>query len=107
MSGKGDDRRPLSVDEKTFSDNWHRIFGEDADPVERQRVGEAIANKAFAAQDAKRAYYASVRSQNYEDSLRIEGLLGSSSTVEQGPLKPSGCPFESDLPRHEEDDESR
>lgn len=26
MSGKGDDRRPLSVDEQTFSDNWERIF---------------------------------------------------------------------------------
>lgn len=52
MSGKGDDRRPLSVDEKTFSDNWERIFG------------------------AKKDYYASVRSQNYADSLRIEGLDG-------------------------------
>ena len=26
MSGKGDDRRPASVDEQTFSDNWERIF---------------------------------------------------------------------------------
>lgn len=27
MTGKGDDRRPLSVDEQTFSDNWARVFG--------------------------------------------------------------------------------
>lgn len=26
MSGKGDDRRPLSVDEETFAANWDRIF---------------------------------------------------------------------------------
>lgn len=26
MSGKGSGRRPLSVDEQTFADNWSRIF---------------------------------------------------------------------------------
>ena len=52
MSGKGDDRRPLSVDDKTFSDNWERIFG------------------------AKKDYYDSVKSANYESSLRLEGLSG-------------------------------
>jgi len=52
MSGKGDDRRPLAVDEQTFSDNWDRIFA------------------------AKREYYASVRSGNYADSLRLECLVG-------------------------------
>lgn len=31
MSGKGDDRRPLSVDEKEFAANWERIFGEKID----------------------------------------------------------------------------
>ena len=27
MSGKGSKPRPLSVDQKTFDDNWDRIFG--------------------------------------------------------------------------------
>lgn len=27
MSGKGSARRPLKADEKTFADNWARIFG--------------------------------------------------------------------------------
>ena len=26
MAGKGDKRRPRKVDEKTFEDNWNRIF---------------------------------------------------------------------------------
>lgn len=26
MAGKGDKRRPREVDEKTFEDNWNRIF---------------------------------------------------------------------------------
>ena len=26
MAGKGDKRRPREVDEKTFEDNWDRIF---------------------------------------------------------------------------------
>ena len=26
MSGKGDKRRPKEIDEKTFEDNWNRIF---------------------------------------------------------------------------------
>ena len=26
MSGKGDKRRPREIDEKTFEDNWNRIF---------------------------------------------------------------------------------
>lgn len=26
MSGKGSNPRPFSVDQKTFSDNWERIF---------------------------------------------------------------------------------
>lgn len=63
MSGKGDDRRPITVDEQTFSDNWERIFA------------------------AKREYYASARSDNYADSLRLEGLVGCSSTVEPESLK--------------------
>lgn len=53
MSGKGDNRRPTEVDEQTFSHNWHRIFGKDADPVERQRIGEKIARDAFARQEAE------------------------------------------------------
>lgn len=52
MSGKGDDRRPLSVDEQTFSANWDRVFA------------------------AKRNYYASIREKNYADSLRLEGITG-------------------------------
>lgn len=28
MNGKGSDRRPLSVDTKTFAENWQRTFGE-------------------------------------------------------------------------------
>jgi hypothetical protein len=27
MSGKGDAPRPLSVDRRTFDDNWARVFG--------------------------------------------------------------------------------
>jgi hypothetical protein len=27
MSGKGSSPRPYSVDQKTFTDNWDRIFG--------------------------------------------------------------------------------
>jgi hypothetical protein len=27
MSGKGDDVRPLSVDYRTYSNNWERVFG--------------------------------------------------------------------------------
>ena len=26
MAGKGDKRRPREIDEKTFEDNWNRIF---------------------------------------------------------------------------------
>tara|TARA_B100000214_G_scaffold76514_1_gene51584 strand:- start:298 stop:477 length:180 start_codon:yes stop_codon:yes gene_type:complete len=26
MAGKGDKRRPKEIDEKTFEDNWNRIF---------------------------------------------------------------------------------
>ena len=26
MAGKGDQRRPKEIDEKTFEDNWNRIF---------------------------------------------------------------------------------
>ena len=26
MAGKGDKRRPRKIDEKTFEDNWNRIF---------------------------------------------------------------------------------
>lgn len=63
MTGKGDDRRPLSVDEQTFSDNWDRVFA------------------------AKKDYYASVREKNYVDSLRLEGLVGCSSMVEPESLK--------------------
>lgn len=29
MSGKGSKPRPLSVDRKTFEDNWDRIFGQN------------------------------------------------------------------------------
>ena len=28
-NGKGDTRRPLSVDQKTFSSNWERAFGKN------------------------------------------------------------------------------
>lgn len=61
--GKGDLQRPSQVDDKTFSNNWDRAFA------------------------AKREYYASVRKQNYSDSLRLEGLVGCSSTVEPESLK--------------------
>lgn len=27
MAGKGDKARPLSVDQKTYDENWDRIFG--------------------------------------------------------------------------------
>lgn len=30
MNGKGDKPRPFSVDQKTFGDNWDRIFNKDA-----------------------------------------------------------------------------
>jgi hypothetical protein len=63
--GKGDAKRPAQVDEQTFSDNWDRIFA------------------------AKKDYYESVRKHNYADSLRLEGLVGCSSTVEPGSLKSS------------------
>lgn len=37
MSGKGSDRRPLSVDAQTFADNWERTFnrgvGEQSKPA--------------------------------------------------------------------------
>jgi hypothetical protein len=43
MSGKGSKPRPYSVDQKTFSDNWEKIFGskdrdlayESDNPLER------------------------------------------------------------------------
>jgi len=34
MSGKGSKPRPLAVDQKTFSDNWDKIF-ESENPLER------------------------------------------------------------------------
>lgn len=32
---KGSKPRPFSIDQKTFSDNWNKIFG-PRDPVEKQ-----------------------------------------------------------------------
>jgi hypothetical protein len=52
MSGKGDLKRPAQVDDKTFSDNWERIFA------------------------AKKNYYAGIREKNFADSLRLEGFSG-------------------------------
>ncbi len=34
MSGKGSSPRPYSVDQKTFSDNWDKIFRKDKREVE-------------------------------------------------------------------------
>lgn len=74
MSGKGDDRRPLSVDEQTFSDNWDRVFA------------------------AKKDYYASVREKNYVDSLRLEGLVGSGVTGSISGSNPEGSRSSLDSP---------
>ncbi len=27
MNGKGSDQRPRQIDDKTYEDNWNRIFG--------------------------------------------------------------------------------
>lgn len=32
MSGKGSKPRPFSVDDKTFEDNWDKIFGKKKTP---------------------------------------------------------------------------
>jgi len=72
--GKGDIQRPTQVDAKTFSDNWERIFA------------------------AKREYYASVRSDNYADSLRLEGLVGSGVTGSISGSNPEGSRSSLDSP---------
>ena len=36
MNGKGDSPRPLSVDQKTFSNNWERAFGKK-DSIDDQK----------------------------------------------------------------------
>lgn len=82
MSGKGDLKRPTQVDDKTFSDNWDRVFA------------------------AKKDYYASVREQNYADSLRLEGLLGSGVTGSTTGSNPAGSRSSLDSPAIYVDDET-
>ena len=72
--GKGHDRRPQEVDDQTFADNWDRIFA------------------------AKKDYYESVRAKNYEDSLRLEGLLGSGVTGSTTGSNPAGSRSSLDSP---------
>lgn len=37
MNGKGDVPRPFSVDKKTYSDNWDRIFGKKKTKKETEK----------------------------------------------------------------------
>lgn len=47
MAGKGDNRRPSAVDQRTFDDNWRRAFPSPDDAV----IAEL--NQKLAAQVAK------------------------------------------------------
>ena len=72
-NGKGDKQRPLSVDQKTFSDNWERAFSTQemceysglptAATVESiQKEITELSNKLKSQTDAPDEYLASVRS---------------------------------------------
>lgn len=37
MSGKGSAPRPFSVDDETFTDNWHRTFGPKPEPADEDK----------------------------------------------------------------------
>jgi hypothetical protein len=45
MSGKGSSPRPYSVDQKTFSDNWDKIFRKDKREVEDASAENEAFNK--------------------------------------------------------------
>jgi len=72
-NGKGDKQRPLSVDQKTFSDNWERAFSKNEiceysglpTPVTVESIQKEItelSNKLKSQTDAPDEYLASVRS---------------------------------------------
>tara|TARA_A200000159_G_C7132757_1_gene259649 strand:+ start:10 stop:147 length:138 start_codon:yes stop_codon:yes gene_type:complete len=39
MNGKGSDQRPRQIDDKTYEDNWNRIFGKKK-PKKDQKKGK-------------------------------------------------------------------
>ncbi len=36
MNGKGSDQRPRQIDDKTYEDNWDRIFGKKKNQTKEQ-----------------------------------------------------------------------
>jgi len=73
-NGKGDKQRPLSVDQKTFSDNWERAFSTPQEmceysglptPVTAESIQKELtdlSNKVKTRTEAPDEYLASVRS---------------------------------------------
>ncbi len=37
MNGKGSDQRPRQIDDKTYEDNWNRIFGKKKNKKETKK----------------------------------------------------------------------
>ena len=74
QNGKGDKQRPLSVPQKTFSDNWERAFSTPHETCEYSGLPTAatvesiqkeiieLSNKVKARNEAPDEYLASVRS---------------------------------------------
>lgn len=53
MSGKGSSPRPYSVDQKTFDQNWDRIFKKERSELEQQKNHE-LNSKGDNANETKR-----------------------------------------------------
>ena len=75
-NGKGDTPRPMSVDSKTFEDNWERVFGSKQKKLEKKiqdlqadidKVRDMLDHysglPSTASYDNKGEYYASERSE--------------------------------------------
>lgn len=54
MSGKGSKPRPLSVDQKTFNDNWDRIFEKEKNDYQDILSTEDCVLDAFDLEDPDR-----------------------------------------------------
>ena len=81
-NGKGDTPRPLSVDSKTFEDNWERVFGSKQKKLEKKiqdlqadidKVRDMLDHysglPSTASYDNKGEYYASERSEADREEL--------------------------------------